>query len=87
MAGEEPLKTGRTTEMYLEPKKYGLLSFGPDTPKRGKAKDVHRVFQKSIAATILKLMGLDYQEFRKDAAIPIKTALPDWVPSLDVLPG
>ncbi len=50
--------------------------FGPDTPKRGELAAVENVYQSSVAATILTLLGLDYREFNPDADGPIPEALP-----------
>lgn len=47
---------------------------GPDTPARGEAGPSPDVSQSDVAATILRLLGLDYREFNPSAGPPIEAA-------------
>jgi hypothetical protein len=48
-----------------------LAVFGPDTPARGEVSNSPDIFQNSLAATILKFLGLNHQEFNPDSGRPI----------------
>lgn len=48
-----------------------LAILGPDTPALGEARDVQRVTQSDIAATMLQYLGLDYRDFNASAGPPI----------------
>jgi hypothetical protein len=45
-----------------------LAMMGPDTPALGERSNVPELRQAQVAATIAKLLGKDFREFRKDAA-------------------
>ncbi len=48
-----------------------IAVIGPDTPARGEAGPSPDATQSEIAATILRLLGLDYREFNPHAGPPI----------------
>jgi hypothetical protein len=51
-----------------------IAVIGPDTPDRGEVAPYPPVTQSDIAATALKLLGLDYMQFNPDAGSPIGIA-------------
>jgi len=54
-----------------------LAVFGPDTPSIGETSNTQTVFQKSIAATILKFLSIDYREYNHNAGEPIGLVFED----------
>jgi arylsulfatase A-like enzyme len=54
-----------------------IAVIGPETPDRGELSDTAPVHQSDVAATILKLLGLDYRELDPDAGPPIEAAFRD----------
>ncbi len=48
-----------------------LAVIGPDTPKKGELFQVPRVHQKDIAATMAKLLGLDFKKVAPDCGMPL----------------
>ena len=50
---------------------------GPETPDRGEVSDTAPVHQSDVAATILKLLGLDYRELDPEAGPAIGVAFSD----------
>ena len=51
-----------------------IAVIGPDTPDRGELAPAETVHQSDVAATMLKLLGLDYREFNPAAGPPISAA-------------
>lgn len=51
-----------------------LAVIGPDTPDRGEVSPAPRAYQKSVAGTLLKFLGLDPQEFSPSAGEPLDLA-------------
>jgi hypothetical protein len=51
-----------------------IAVIGPETPDRGELSDTVPVHQGDVAATILKLLGLDYRELDPEAGPPIEAA-------------
>ncbi len=51
-----------------------IAVIGPDTPNRGEAKSTKPYFQNQIAATILRLYGLDHKDFNPNCGEPIDAA-------------
>ncbi|MGH9389090.1 MAG: alkaline phosphatase family protein, partial [Vicinamibacteria bacterium] len=51
-----------------------IAVIGPETPDRGEVSDTAPVHQSDVAATILKLLGLDYRDFDPKAGPPIAMA-------------
>ena len=47
---------------------------GPDTPARGELGPYPTVYQADVAATLLRLLGLDDRKFNPDAGPPIPAA-------------
>lgn len=52
-----------------------LAVVGPDTPGRGEVAPSPDVYQKQVAATLLRLFGFDYREFNTEAGRPIMLAV------------
>ncbi|HEY3132656.1 MAG TPA: alkaline phosphatase family protein [Acidobacteriota bacterium] len=52
-----------------------LAVVGPDTPERGEVASSPEVYQKQVASTLLRLLGLDYKEFNPEAGPPIALAV------------
>jgi hypothetical protein len=50
---------------------------GPETPELGEVTDTAPVHQGDVAATISKLLGLDYRELDPEAGPPIGVAFRD----------
>jgi len=54
-----------------------IAVIGPETPDRGEMADTVEVHQGDVAATILKLLGLDYRRLHPEAGPPIGVAFRD----------
>jgi arylsulfatase A-like enzyme len=54
-----------------------IAIIGPDTPDRGEVTDTAPVHQADVAATILRLLGLDYRELDPEMGPPIEMAFRD----------
>ncbi|HJS75758.1 MAG TPA: AP protein, partial [Vicinamibacteria bacterium] len=54
-----------------------IAVIGPDTPDRGEISNADPVHQSDVAATVLRLLGLDYREFDPEAGPPIAAAFKD----------
>lgn len=52
-----------------------IAIMGPDSPTLGEMKDAPDYFQANISATILSLLGINYEEYNPSAFPPIKEAL------------
>jgi hypothetical protein len=51
-----------------------IAVIGPDTPDRGELAPAETVHQSDVAATMLRLLGLDWRDFNPDAGPPIAAA-------------
>lgn len=49
-----------------------IAAVGPDTPQRGELSNTPDYYQASLAATVLRYLGLDYKEYSSEAEPPIK---------------
>jgi hypothetical protein len=54
-----------------------IAIIGPDTPDRGEVTDTAPIHQGDVAATILRLLGLDYRELDPEIGPPIEVAFRD----------
>jgi hypothetical protein len=54
-----------------------IAVIGPDTPPRGELSNAQAVHQSDVAATVLRMLGLDYREFDPEAGPPIAAAFKD----------
>ena len=54
-----------------------IAVIGPETPDLGEVTDTAPVHQSDVAATILKLLGLDYRELDPEAGPAIGVAFSD----------
>lgn len=54
-----------------------IAVIGPDTPDRGELSNTATVHQSDVAATLLRLLGLDYRELDREAGPPIEAAFTD----------
>jgi len=52
-----------------------IAILGPDTPARGEARGTKPQSQSNVAATVLELLDLNYQEFNRSAGAPIEGAM------------
>jgi len=49
-----------------------VAAIGPDTPQKGEISNTPDYYQASIAATVIKFLGLDYKEYSTEAEPPVK---------------
>ncbi|HEY7840953.1 MAG TPA: sulfatase-like hydrolase/transferase [Gammaproteobacteria bacterium] len=73
--GRGALKDWHEHDRQIEGSQYIWIAvIGPDTPDRGEVAPYPPVTQSDVAATALKLLGLDFMKFNPDAGSPIGIA-------------
>jgi hypothetical protein len=73
--GRGALKDWHEHDRTIEGSQYIWIAvIGPDTPDRGEVAPYPPVTQSDVAATALKLLGLDFMKFNPDAGSPIGIA-------------